>query len=450
MTASAIAHIRFGLGPKPGTVDPLGPAALMADLDSRAPDARITGFDKRFEREVRRKNVRAQRDELAREIIREKVRKQNRADRRASLSDLRQDMARRVAEPVGFRQRLVDFWANHFAADTRRGRFKFARAAYIEEAIRPYIAGNFAQLLRSAALHPVMQNYLTQNRSVGPLSRVGRRTGRGLNENLARELLELHTLGVDGDYTQEDVTQMARLLTGITFDLKRGYKFSRRIAAPGLIEIFGKQYGGRPVKEEHVFAALDDLALRPETAAHLAGKLARHFVADEPDPQLVAHMQASYLASGGELRALYQAMLEHPAAWGVSLGKSRTPLNWIAASLRASGVKPATIRKFSNRETSRNLRGPLRLMGQPHESVPSPAGYDDDAAAWVTPQALAARIDWAMGLSALVQDIPDPRDFVFAAMGDMASPPLLRAARAAETRIEGVAVILASPDFNRC
>lgn len=422
----------------------------MADLDRAAPEARITPFSTRLEREAQRTRIRAQRGEVPADKIMEQVGQLNRADRRDALVDLREDMARRVAEPVGFRQRLVDFWANHFAADTRPGRFNSARAAYIEEAIRPHIAGDFAQLLRAAVLHPVMQNYLNQNRSVGPFSRVGRRTGRGINENLARELLELHTLGVEGDYTQDDVTQMARLLTGATFDLAQGYKFDPRIAEPGLIEIFGKRYGGRPVKESHVFEALDDLALRPETAAHLAGKLARHFVADAPDPQLVAHMQASYLASGGDLRALYRAMLEHPAAWGATLAKTRTPLNWIAASLRVSGIKPATIRKLNDGATRRTLRLPLQLMGQPHEAVPSPEGYDDDASAWITPQALAARIDWAMGLQALLPQVPDPRDFVLVAMGDMASPALLRAARAAETRGEGVAVILASPDFNRC
>jgi uncharacterized protein (DUF1800 family) len=450
VAATALGIIRFGLGRRSGLTADVGAAELMDDLDRPAPPARITTFRTRREREAQRASLRARREELSREVVMEQVGQLSRADRRDGLSDLREDVARRIEEPVGFRQRLVDFWANHFAADTRPGRFISARAAYIDEAIRPHVAGNFAQLLRAAALHPVMLNYLSQNRSVGPFSRVGRRTGRGINENLARELLELHTLGVDGNYTQGDVTQMARLLTGITFDLDQGYKFDPRIAEPGLIEIFGKRYGGRPVKEAHVFEALDDLALRSETAAHLATKLARHFVADDPDPQLIAHMQASYLASGGALRVLYQAMLEHPAAWGTRLGKTRMPLNWIAASLRATGVKPFTIRQLSDRDTQRSLRTPLQLMGQPHEVVPSPAGYDDDATAWVTPQALAARIDWAMGLTALLPQVPDPRDFVAEAMGDMAGPALLRAARAAETRAEGVAIIIAAPDFIRC
>lgn len=447
---SALGIIRFGLGLRPGRNLVAGPAALMDDLDRAAAPAQISQFATKLNREAARVEIRRkQKAGEAGDFI--EARKQiNQADMRESLRDLRADMARRVAEPIGFRQRLVDFWANHFAADSRGGRFRAARASYIEEAIRPHVTGNFATLLRAAVLHPVMQNYLTQNQSVGPLSRVGRRTGRGLNENLARELLELHTLGVQGRYTQEDVTQMARLLTGITFDLDRGYKFAAKFAEPGLIEIFGKRYGGRPVQESHVFEALDDLAHHPDTAAHLAGKLARHFVADDPDPHMVAHMQASFVKSGGALGALYAAMLEHPGAWALPLGKTRAPLNWIAAGLRATGVGPEQVQGLDNRAVRRDLLVPLKLMGQPHEAVPSPEGYDDSAQAWIAPQAVAARIDWAVGLADRLPAAPDPRDFVTRAMGDLASPALIRAARGAETRAEGVAVILASPDFNRC
>lgn len=444
---ASLGMIRFGLGPRPGAATVDG-ARLMADLDRADPQAVITPFATRLGRAADRAALRrAQREgsmadtQAEREAI-------NRAEAQDSLSDLRNVVARGVATPIGFRERLTDFWSNHFAADSRGGHFRFARASYVEEAIRPHIASDFATLLRAAVTHPVMQGYLNQNTSVGPFSLVGRRHGRGLNENLARELLELHTLGAG--YTQADVTQMARLLTGVTFDLEQGYKFDPRIAEPGLIEIFGKRYGGRPVMERHVLDALDDLALRPETAAHLAAKLARHFIADEPDSQLVAHMQASYLDGGGDLRALYRSMLEHPSAWGRGLHKTRAPMHWMAASLRATGVAADQIRALSDRDTRRDLRGPLQAMGQPWEAVPSPAGYDDSARAWITAQAMAARITWAMGLAERLRQSPDPRDFVTRAMGDMASPQLVRAARGAETRGQGVGIILSSPDFNRC
>ena len=459
-TPSGLGLIRFGLGLRPDSHLSAGPDTLFEDLDRADPPAQIARFSTKLDRQAERRTLRrairrarssdSSMDEMGVMDFIKQRKMINRGDNRDRFADLRGDLARRIDAPIGFRERLVDFWANHFAADSRRGRFRHARASYIEEAIRPHITGSFATLLRAAALHPVMQNYLNQNRSVGPLSRVGRRRGRGLNENLARELLELHTLGVDGDYTQDDVTQMARLLTGITFDLDEGYKFSRRIAEPGLIEIFGKRYGGRPVMERHVHEALDDLAVRAGTAAHLVGKLARHFVADDPDPQLVAHMQAAYLSTGGDLRSVYQAMLEHPGAWTPALGKTRAPLHWMAASMRATGVSSAQVLGLKKRQTRRQLMIPLKLMGQPHEAVPSPAGYDDDAQAWITPQAVATRIDWAMALVNRLGAAPDPRDFVSVALGDLASPELIRAAQGAETRRQGVAVILASPDFNRC
>jgi uncharacterized protein (DUF1800 family) len=449
-TPASLGMIRYGLGLRPGGAMGMDAAQLDADLDRAAPPARITPFRTRLDREGARAALRRARRDGTLQDVQDQTDAINRAEMADSLSDLRETIARAVECPVGFRERLVAFWANHFAADTRNGHFRFARTAYVEEGIRPYITGNFATLLRAAITHPVMQTYLNQNVSVGPFSRVGRRTGRGVNENLARELLELHTLGPDGGYSQADVTQMARLLTGVTFDLDEGYKFDPRIAEPGLIEVFGKRYGGRPVQERHVTEALNDLAIRPETATHLARKLARHFVADSPDPQLVAHMAARYLHAGGDLRALTRGMLEHPAAWAAVLGKARSPVMWIVASLRAAGIAPAYIRALSDRQTRRSLVAPLRAMGQPFEAVPSPAGYDDAARAWITAQAMAARITWAMGLADLVPDSPDPRAFVTVAMGDMASPALLRAARGAETRAQGVAVILSSPDFNKC
>ncbi|CUX82260.1 MAG: protein of unknown function DUF1800 [Roseibaca calidilacus] len=442
----SLGMIRFGLGMRPGWAVVDG-AALLADLD-RDDRAKITPFATRLARAAERAALRRAQREGRRENAQDALNTINRHEARDSLSDLRAQIAQLVAAPIGFQERVTAFWANHFAADTRRGYFRFARASYIAEAIQPHIAGNFATLLRAAVTHPVMQGFLNQNVSVGPFSRVGRRTGRGLNENLARELLELHTLGAG--YTQADVTQMARLLTGVTFDLDNGYKFDPRIAEPGLIEIFGKRYGGRPVMERHVFDALDDLALRPETAAHLAGKLARHFVSDDPDPQLVAHMQAVYLASGGNLRALYRAMLEHPAAWAPELRKTRAPMLWVAASLRATGVTADQIRALSDRDTRRDLLGPLRAMGERWEAVPSPAGYDDSARGWITAQAMAARITWAMGLADRLPHAPDPRDFVTSAMGGMASRQLARAAAGAETRGQGVGIILSAPEFNRC
>ncbi|MCC5957162.1 MAG: DUF1800 domain-containing protein [Natronohydrobacter sp.] len=445
-----LAAIRFGAGLSPEYAPPDGAAALWDSLstEARRKAPPVTLWETRLARAIERRDQRqARRDGDA--SAQEARRLLNRADRDDALADLRATLVRLATSETGFFERLSRFWSNHFALQAKSGNFRAVRVAYAEDALRPHILSPFADMLKAAILHPAMLDYLDQNRSVGPASRTGRRRGRGLNENLARELLELHTLGVAGGYTQDDVTQMARLLTGLTYTLEDGFTFRPNIAEPGIIEIFGKRYGGRPVTLDHILTALDDLALRPETAQHLATKLAQHFISDAPDPQLVAHMAASYLEAKGDLPALYRAMLEHPAAWVGPLAKTRAPFEMMAASLRALAVDRAMVLGLSRNETRRFLDGPMRLMGERHEAVPSPAGYSDASSAWITPQGLAARIDWAMGLAQLVPGDTDPRDFVEIALADAASEALRRASAGAETRAQGIGLILAAPDFNR-
>lgn len=451
ISPQTLGAIRFGAGLGPDHPPPADASALWDSLEREAGETGypVTPWATRMIRAQERQRLRRERRESEDPRLQEELSAVNVEDRDSSFADLQAYLARLAYARTGMFERLTRFWANHFAAQPTGGVFRAGRVAYAEEALRPHVMGPFAELLKSAILHPVMLTYLDQNSSIGPQSRAGRRRGRGLNENLARELLELHTLGVSGGYTQDDVTQMARLLTGLTYSLEDGFHFAPNIAEPGIIEIFGKRYGGRPVTLDHILEALDDLALRPETAQHLAHKLAHHFISDMPDPQLVAHMAASYLQRGGDLPSLYRAMLEHPAAWDGPLAKTRAPTEMMAASLRALSVDPQLLLNLRPRETRRVLIGPLTLMGEPHESVPSPAGYGEDAAYWVTPQGLAARVDWAMGLSQLVPGEIDPRDFVEIAMADAASDQLRRASAGAETRVQGVGLILASPDFNR-
>lgn len=446
-----LAAIRFGAGLGGGHGSALDGAALLDSLrpELSSPDHDVTSWDTRRARALERRMInRALRDGQD-PALSARLQEINRKDRDESFSELRAMMARLAYAPTGFAERLLRFWANHFAAQRRGGVLRAGRPALIEEAIRPNITGSFQSLLRAAVLHPVMLVYLDQTTSVGPFSRVGRRRGRGLNENMAREVLELHTLGSAGGYTQSDVTEFARLLTGLSVSLEEGFTFEPRIAEPGLIEIFGKRYGGRPMTLEHITEFLDDLALRPETAQHLASKMARHFISDTPDPQLVAHMAASYLHGSGNLMALYRAMLEHPAAWDAPLSKTRAPFEMMAASIRALDFPREMFSEMSTRETRVFFARPLEAMGEPFEQVPSPAGYGEDAAYWVTPQGLAARIDWAMALAQRVALVPDPRDFVDIAMADAASDTLRRAASGAETRVQGVGLILSAPEFNR-
>ena len=442
--------IRFGSGLGPGHMPPADPGEIWESLRSEAePPFPITPWQTRLEHARARLEMRrALRDDPDADL-RSALQELNRTDRMAAFADLEASLARLAYAPVGFHARLARFWGNHFSAMAQGGILRLARSSFIEDALQPHVTGNFRNMLRAAILHPLMLGYLDQNRSVGPFSQVGHRRGRGLNENLARELLELHTLGPEGSYSQDDVTQLARLLTGLTFDLEEGFRFEPRIAEPGIIEIFGTRYGGRPMFLDHVLEFLDDLAEHPETAAHLAGKLARHFVSDAPDPQLVAHMTASYLDSKGDLMALYRALLEHPAAHAPGHGKVRAPMELMAASLRALEVPPEQVTGLSARVANRWLVQPLEAMGEPLEQVPSPAGYGDLAAYWVTPQALAARTLWAMALPVRLGEVPDPRAFVDLALGGQASETLRFAAAGAETRVEGVGLVLASPEFSR-
>ncbi len=445
------AAIRFGTGIDPRHPLPGDAAVLWESLRTEAdPALAVTPWETRRETARQRWDIRrALRDTPEDGDLRSALQALNQADRENALVDLRASLARLTTPPVGLHARLTRFWANHFSAMAQGGILRSARASFIDDAIQPHVTGPFRDMLRAVTLHPLMLAYLDQSRSVGPFSMVGRRRGRGLNENLARELLELHTLGPTGSYTQSDVTQLARLLTGLTFDLVDGFRFEPRIAEPGIIEIFGKRYGGRPMFLEHILAFLDDLAVHPDTATHLARKLARHFVSDAPDEQLVAHMAASYLGAGGELMALYRALLEHPAAWTEGHAKTRAPMELMAASLRALAVPPEQATDLSPRVTNRWLLMPLAAMGEPHEEVPSPAGHGDLSAYWVTPQALAARTLWAMGLPIRLAEMPDPRDFVETALGRQASETLRFAAAGAETRAEGIGLILASPEFSR-
>lgn len=446
-----VAAIRFGAGLSPLHASPADAAALWDNLvrEAAMTPYPVAPWDMRLQRAMERRDLRRAGRRTDDPSIQDQLRAVNIADRDDTLADLRASLARLAYSESGFFERLTRFWANHFAARAMGGHLRAARTAYAEAALRPQVMASFPAMLRSAILHPVMLAYLDQNVSVGPQSRTGRRQGRGLNENLARELLELHTLGVAGDYTQGDVTQLARLLTGLTFNLSDGFRFNANMAEPGIIEIFGKRYGARIATLDHILEVLDDLALHPDTATHLARKLAVHFVSDAPDPQLVAHMSASYRQSEGSLPALYHAMLEHPAAWENPLAKTRAPFEMMAASLRALDVDPALLTGLRPGQTRRLLLHPLQLMGEPHEDVPSPAGYGDDASYWITPQGLASRVDWAMALAQFVPNEPDPRDFVETAMADAASDQLRDAAAGAETRVQGIGLILASPGFNR-
>jgi uncharacterized protein (DUF1800 family) len=365
-----------------------------------------------------------------------------------------------LVTPTPFLERLVHFWANHFAVSADKVTV-IGLAGLLEfEAVRPHLLGKFGDMLLAVEQHPAMLLYLDQAQSVGPNSFAGERAARalrprkaGLNENLAREILELHTLGVRSGYSQADVTEFARALTGWTVDgLARGafayglggtgnagdFLFSERLHEPGPRTILGRTYG--QAGDAQAQAVLADLAVHPATARHVATKLARHFAADDPPPGLVDRLTQAFLASGGDLPTLYRVLIDAPEVWNPASVKFRTPWDWSVAALRAVGsreIKPEP------------AAGLLRQLGQDVWKPGSPAGYDDIAQSWAGPDALVRRVEAAERIAGRVPDAIDARQLAPKLLPDGLSAMTGQALARAESPGQGLALLLASPEFLR-
>jgi uncharacterized protein (DUF1800 family) len=445
---STMTAIRFGYGLGPERT-PQSVADMLDNLTQ--PDEIATRYPVKSTadvlaqaREFRTASKRAKKSTAASDKAEKNVLRQT-----ASLA-LAHGMARILDSGAAFRERLVWFWADHFTAVAKNLPMRAAAPAYIDEAIRPHVGARFGDMLTAVVTHPMMLLYLDQASSVGPNSRVGKRRGAGLNENLARELMELHTLGVGSAYTQADVRQMAELLTGLTVSPKTGFFFNPRMAEPGAETVLGQSYGGDRAGFQAIRNVLDDLAIHPATARHLARKLAVHFVSDSPDQALIDHMSARYSESGGDLMALYQAMLEHPSAW-VDLGqKVKQPFDFIASSLVALNMSGAELLALSQRRKAQLVARPMAAMGQPFMEARGPDGWPEAAQSWITPQGLASRIDWATGLARKVERrVRDPATFMDSTLADAAGPKLVWAIGQVSGARDGIALVLASAEFNR-
>lgn len=452
-----LASIRFGAGLSAILPPPPAPEHLIEEVatgiegEQRFP---INGFAAilplledswQLRRQARRMG-----DGMDSDALREQARAIRRELSASRAQALIHRMARYMTARYGFRERLVQFWADHFTVRGKNGDLRHAAASFVEDAIAPHIGGRFSAMLRAATTHPMMLHYLDQIQSTGPNARGRRGRNRGLNENLARELLELHTMGVEGTYTQNDVRQLAELLAGLTFRPDGGFQFRPELGEPGHETVLGKNYGAEEPALADIHAFLDDLSIHPDTAQHIARKLATHFVSDAADPLLVDRISARFRETQGDLTACYGAMLDHPSAWVEPTRKIRQPFDFISSSMRALAVDPARITEAKDRDIRTYIAQPMMLMGQPWEAPNGPDGWPEGAADWITPQGLAARLQWAMTVPRVVQpNLPDPRDFVESALGGRAGAALRFAATNAETKWEGVGLILASPEFQR-
>jgi len=452
-----LAEIRFGVGVSPviaapGSVDEMLARLIGADAAAAAFPVPVWAEAEPSPRQFREValSVREAGTEAEREAAEALRDAQREAGRELVATNMVAELGRSVITQDGMRERLTRFWADHFTIRATTGNTRHLVSPYVEETIRPHLAGRFATMLRAVATHPMMLLYLDQHLSMGPNSTAAQRNNRGLNENMARELLELHTLGVDGSYDQSDVRQLAKLLTGLSYTPQNGFAFRAQNAEPGAETVLGRSYGGGEARLDDILAALDDLAVHPDTARHLSAKLARHFIGPEPAPDLLAAMVERYLDSEGDLLATYEAMLRHPQAWGPERRNVKQPMAFLATAMRALAVPPDRLKSASLQDVRRIVMRPMRVMGQPWQEPPGPDGWAEEDSAWVTPQGMAGRITWAMTMPRqLVTELPDPRDFVQHALGPTPPEAVSFAAGAAESVTDGIGVILASAAFQR-
>lgn len=449
-STQSIAAVRFGYGFRPGETPPADAGAVLASLAPGAAFAPLHGGEPLRARLAVYQALRDGRQSAKKRNMEVPADLKQRF-RSIFLKDVVERFATPVASPHGFFERLAWFWTDHFAVDAKTQLGKTICGRLEVEAIRPHLAGRFGDLLFAAATHPAMLHFLDQDRSVGPKSPMGLRKRAGLNENLAREIIELHSLGVGAPYDQEDVRQFAELLTGLSFDRETGAATFRTMQAePGAEVVLGKTYGGPRARVSDIRDAIEDLAVHPATARHIALKLATHFTSDAPPDALVGHMEAAFARTKGDLSAVYAAMLEHPASWETFGRKVKQPFDFIVSTLRAAGVTDREMAAVVDLDKRRlRLMKTVREMNQMPFRPPGPQGWPEEAEAWITPQGLTARIEWASRLGREMEARLDPRDLLTAALGDLASDETSFAARKAEARWEGLAFVFASPEFNR-
>jgi len=355
-------------------------------------------------------------------------------------------LQRAVMADCGFLERLVVFWSNHFCISASKGELARIWAGSFErEAIRPHVLGRFGDMLKAVEQHPAMLFFLDNQQSLGPDSRAGQNRKRGLNENLAREIMELHTLGVGGGYSQDDVTSLARIITGWTFAGRQGqlgapgsFVFNANAHQPGAQRLLGKVYENNGIAQGE--AALADIARHPSTAKFIATKFARHFVADDPPPALVARLQEVFRRSDGDLGALATALLDSDEAWQAPRTKLRSPYEFLVAAGRLLARIP---------DDPGQYLGGLNLLGQPLWSPAGPNGFPDTNAAWAAPEGMKLRLDISAQIASRLAGNIDPRDLLELAAADAASPETRNTIERAESRQQALALLLMSPELQR-
>lgn len=465
-TQAAIAAHRFGLGEATlATVGPDPAQWLLAQIGPADPargDA-LPSTGQALARVAADREARRERKNPPPVTDAAQTAVQGGADlRELIVADARSRLATAAATRRPFAERLQWFWSNHFTVSLAKGSARGLVGAFERDAIRPNIAGSFEQLLVAATTHPAMLRYLDNFQSAGPgseiVARAARRASRtdqparvtGLNENLAREVLELHTLGAQSArdprpaYGQADVTAFARVLTGWRVGLQETdptRNFDPAWHDPGTKTLLGKTY---PPGPEALHQVLHDLALHPATARFVATKLARHVVADDPPSALVDRLAATYLRHGSQLAPVYRELIASPEAWAPAQAKLKTPEEFVVSSVRLLGL-PA-------RETNRGeagLAAGVAALGQRPQSAPSPAGWSDRAADWLGPDAVWKRIEWSTRAADRLGNGVDARALAVQSLGPLLGPDTRTQLDRAADAPQALALLLMAPEFQR-
>ncbi|HET9440177.1 MAG TPA: DUF1800 domain-containing protein [Longimicrobiales bacterium] len=446
MDATLRALNRFGLGARIGERRRINdPHAWLRDqLTQQVPAPLAAGVtENEIANALRAFRMIGQGDERARREARQRLQRLARAEQLGAL-------ALRITSDQSFTERLVAFWSNHLCVSTAAKLLVAPLAgSYEREVVRKHVFGRFEDMVLASARHPAMLIYLDNFQSVGPRARgaqLNRRAGRqrGLNENYARELLELHTLGVDGGYTQTDVIELARMLTGWTVDGIGGrradgpirFAFNDMLHEPGGKTLLGARYHEDGAHEGE--RAIRALCRHPSTARFVARKLATHFIADTPPTTAVDRLAKTYRETDGDLRAVSAALIELPEVWSDGARKLRTPQDWIVAVLRA----------FAAREVNEAILPVLRQLRHPLWSPQAPKGFGDTVQEWADPDSLLNRAELARTMAQrLARAHADPRELLDVV--DVGRDNPLRAV-VSDIRIpagERIALAIAGPAF---
>jgi uncharacterized protein (DUF1800 family) len=471
---AVLALHRFGMGPRGGSIaaieaDPRG--ALIAELDlpsagevaaaslpssAKAFRAVTDAYAKRQAKAiVAKKEQDAKRQQMAEAASMTEGAEQGTSEMAAKiaaeavpdpgrpiyLEEARVRIAAALSTEIGFVERLVWFWSNHFCVSADK--IRSMSGAYEREAIRPHVLGRFTDLLLAAEGHAAMLFYLDQTVSMGANSVAGINRTRGLNENLAREILELHTLGVRSGYSQEDVIGFANVLTGWTLvppgdNPEHGgeFTFNPRLHEPGAQKVLGKIYEDETVEQGR--AVLRDLAAHPATATHVATKLARHFIADTPPAPLVERMAKVFLDTDGDLKEIAKAMVSSPEAWTEPPTKLKRPSEWVVGMVRATGLSQADPARFTDGQA---------LLGEPLWRPSSPKGFPDDEGSWIN--GMGRRLDVANNFAERLSGGVDPQDVIETVLGSLVSSEVKQAVGRAESRQQALVLLFMSAEFQR-